>query len=123
MKTMFAVTPRLLLGPAGARTRPALLAAIADARVVCNLAQAPWPYTLADAEAFLQRERPVAEAACLIFLRDGDAPRLIGGVGFGRSPGCGARIRLLAGAALSGAGAMRPRRAGRWSTMRAIRRG
>ena len=86
---MFAVTPRLLLRPGWREDAPALLAAIADQRVVCNLAQAPWPYGLADADAFLTRERKAHEPACLIMLRGERAPRLIGGIGFGRLPGSG----------------------------------
>lgn len=84
---MFAVTPRLLLRPGWREDAPALLAAIADQRIVCNLAQAPWPYGLADAETFLSRDRSAGEPSCLITLRGEGAPRLIGGIGFGRVPG------------------------------------
>ena len=63
----------------------ALREAIADRRIVRNLAQAPWPYSLADAEAFLARERRPGEPACLVFLRTGAAPRLIGGIGLART--------------------------------------
>lgn len=84
---MFARTPRLLLRPGWREDAPQLLAAIADERIVCNLAQAPWPYTLADAQTFLSRERKPHEPSCLIFLRTEGAPRLIGGIGFGRLPG------------------------------------
>jgi RimJ/RimL family protein N-acetyltransferase len=83
---MFARTPRLLLRPGWREDAPQLLAAIADERIVCNLAQAPWPYRLSDAEAFLTRERKPHEASCLIFLRNEGAPRLIGGIGFGCMP-------------------------------------
>lgn len=83
---MFARTSRLLLRPGWREDAPQLLAAIADERIVCNLAQAPWPYGLGDAEAFLARERKPHEASCLIFLRTENAPRLIGGIGFGRMP-------------------------------------
>ncbi len=84
---MFARTERLLLRPGWREDAPALLAAIADERIVCNLAQAPWPYRLSDAEAFLSRERKPHEPNCLIFLRTDGAPRLVGGAGFGRLPG------------------------------------
>ena len=80
---MFARTPRLLLRPGWSEDAPALYAAIADEAIVRNLAQAPWPYSLADAEAFLARERDPHDAACLVYLRTADAPRLIGGIGFG----------------------------------------
>lgn len=85
---MFARTERLLLRPGWSEDAPALHEAIADERIVRNLAQAPWPYMRADAEAFLARERGLREASCLIFLRTMGAPRLVGGIGFGRMP-CG----------------------------------
>src|SRR5207253_4000228 len=49
-------------------------------------AQAPWPYTLADAETFLMRERHPREPTCLIFLRSDGAPILAGAAGFGPAP-------------------------------------
>ena len=66
---------RLLLRPGWREDAPALFRAIADERIVRNLATAPWPYGLADAEAFLTRERRPDEAACLIFLRAEGAPQ------------------------------------------------
>ena len=84
---MFARTPRLLLRPGWSEDAPALYAAIADEAIVRNLALAPWPYRLADAEAFLARERGPRDAACLIYLRTPGAPRLIGAIGFGRLDG------------------------------------
>ena len=83
---MFARTERLLLRPGWMEDAPALHAAIADEAIVRNLAHAPWPYTLLDAKAFLMRERPPTEATSLILLRGDGAPRLIGGIGFGRMP-------------------------------------
>lgn len=83
---MFARTERLLLRPGWREDAPALFQAIADESIVRNLAQAPWPYSFADAETFLARERPHGEPGCLIFLRTEGAPRLIGGIGFGRTP-------------------------------------
>lgn len=84
---MFARTERLLLRPGWREDAPALFQAIADEAIVRNLALAPWPYTLADAAAFLTRERAAHDVACLIFLRTEGAPRLVGGIGFGRKPG------------------------------------
>ena len=81
---MFARTERLLLRPGWREDAPALHAAIGDERVVRNLALAPWPYRMADAEAFLAREREAHDPACLIFLRTMGPPRLIGGIGLGR---------------------------------------
>lgn len=83
---MFARTERLLLRPGWIEDAPALHHAFADERVIRNLASAPWPYGLADAEAFLATERKPCESAALIFLRGAAAPELIGGVGFGRRP-------------------------------------
>ena len=83
---MFARTERLLLRPGWAEDAPALFQAVADERIVRNLANAPWPYRFADAEAFLARDRGAFDASCLIFLRTEQPPRLIGGIGFGRKP-------------------------------------
>ena len=83
---MFARTERLLVRPGWIEDAPALHAAIADERIVRNLATAPWPYRFEDAETFLRRERDPAEPAMLIFLRTGTATELIGGIGFGRRP-------------------------------------
>jgi RimJ/RimL family protein N-acetyltransferase len=84
---MFARTERLLLRPGWTEDAPALFHAICDERIVRNLANAPWPYSFADAEAFLAREpgSPM-DARWLITLRTDGAPRLIGGIGFGRTP-------------------------------------
>ena len=83
---MFARTDRLLLRPGWSEDAPALYEAIRDQGIVRNLATAPWPYRLSDAEAFLARKRGPNETACLIFLRTRGAPKLIGGIGFGRMP-------------------------------------
>ncbi|HEX4737392.1 MAG TPA: GNAT family N-acetyltransferase [Allosphingosinicella sp.] len=83
---MFARTERLLLRPGWIEDAPALHAAIADEALVRNLAQAPWPYTRLDAERYLMRERRPTEASSLIFLRTEEAPQLIGGIGFARTP-------------------------------------
>lgn len=83
---MFARTERLLLRPGWGEDAPALFRAIADERIVRNLATAPWPYRLADAEAFLMRDCPADHGSCLIFLRTESAPCLVGGIGFGRTP-------------------------------------
>ena len=83
---MFARTERLFLRPGWSENAPALYEAFADERIARNLAQAPWPYTRDDAEAFLARERKADEPTCLIFLRTGGAPKLVGGIGLGRMP-------------------------------------
>ena len=83
---MFARTERLLLRPGWSQDAPALYQAIADERIVRNLATAPWPYRMEDAEAFLATERKVSEPSLLIFRCTDGAPELIGGIGFGRKP-------------------------------------
>lgn len=77
---MFARTPRLLLRPGWREDAPALAQSIGDYAVVSRLARAPWPYGLAEAEAFLTADNgPLPHF--LIFARTHGAPRLIGGVG------------------------------------------
>ena len=83
---MFARTDRLLLRPGWLEDAPALFEAIRDEGIVRNLASAPWPYTLEDAQAFLRTERAHGEPCFLIFRRTDGAPQLIGTVGFGRRP-------------------------------------
>ena len=58
---MFARTKRLLLRPGWAEDAPALAAAIADEKIVRNLATAPWPYRMRDAEAIEPLERKLSD--------------------------------------------------------------
>ena len=83
---MFARTESLLLRPGWAEDAQALYAAIADEAIVRNLASAPWPYSLADAEAFLATERPADLPSFLLFRRTRGAPHLVGAAGLGRHP-------------------------------------
>ena len=83
---MFTRTARLLLRPGWAEDAPALAAAIGDERIVRNLATAPWPYRLRDAEAFLARPRDPVLPSFLVFERTGGEPRLVGSCGLGRRP-------------------------------------
>ncbi|MFP5329059.1 MAG: GNAT family N-acetyltransferase [Alphaproteobacteria bacterium] len=83
---MFARTQRLLLRPGFPEDAPALAAAIADERIVRNLATAPWPYALRDAEAFLVAPRDPVLPSFLVFERTNGAPRLVGACGLGRRP-------------------------------------
>lgn len=83
---MFARTPRLLLRPGFPEDAPALAAAIADEAIVKNLATAPWPYRMRDAEAFLACPRDPILPSLLIFERTQSAPQLIGSCGLGRRP-------------------------------------
>ena len=81
---MFARTNRLTLRPGWAEDAPALARAIAHDSVVMKLAQAPWPYTLRDAEWWLASRAAAAhdDVACLILAHEGAAePRLVGCIG------------------------------------------
>jgi RimJ/RimL family protein N-acetyltransferase len=81
---MFARTPRLLLRPGFPEDAPALVNAIADEAIVRNLATAPWPYRMRDAEAFLASPRDPVLPSLLIFERGDGAPQLVGSCGLGR---------------------------------------
>ena len=83
---MFARTERLLLRPGWAEDAPALAQAIADEAIVRNLATAPWPYALRDAEAFLSAPRDPVLPSFLIFERTAGEPALVGACGLGRRP-------------------------------------
>lgn len=83
---MFARTPRLLLRPGFPEDAPALAGAIADEAIVRNLASAPWPYAMRDAEAFLASPRDPILPSLLIFERSTSAPQLVGSCGLGRRP-------------------------------------
>ena len=83
---MFARTERLLLRPGWAEDAPELARAIADEQVVRNLATAPWPYGLEDAEAFLAAPRDPVMPSFLITERTEGAPRIVGSCGLGRRP-------------------------------------
>lgn len=83
---MFARTERLLLRPGWAEDAQALYEAVADEAIVRNLANAPWPYKMSDAEAFLAKERGERDAAFLLFRRTQGAPQLVGAAGFGTDP-------------------------------------
>ena len=89
---MFARTARLLLRPGWAEDAPALAAAIDDERIVRNLATAPWPYRLRDAEAFLAQPRDPVLPSFLIFERTDAEPRLLGSCGLGRRPSGGVEL-------------------------------
>lgn len=83
---MFARTPRLLLRPGFPEDAPALAGAIGDEAIVRNLATAPWPYRMRDAEAFLASPRDPILPSLLIFERGDSAPQLVGACGLGRRP-------------------------------------
>jgi RimJ/RimL family protein N-acetyltransferase len=81
---MFARTPRLLLRPGWPEDAQALHSAMADEGIVRNLASAPWPYSLADAQGFLMRAHEERLPVFLAFKRTGGKPHLVGGCGIGR---------------------------------------
>lgn len=84
---MFARTERLLLRPSWPEDAAAIHGAIADERIVCNLARAPWPYTAEDAERFAASESLEKYPAFMLMLRTGGAPRLVGACGLGERDG------------------------------------
>lgn len=79
---MFARTPRLTLRPAWPEDAPALAEAIAHESVVTKLSRVPWPYTEADADAFIATRGDAADDFfCLIVAHDWPAAAIIGGIG------------------------------------------
>ena len=78
---MFARTKRLTLRPAWPEDAAAIARAIGHEAVVRMLAKAPWPYCLADAEAFTARRDQAGEASFLILSHECEYPRLVGGIG------------------------------------------
>lgn len=83
---MFARTSRLLLRPGWAEDAAALASAIADEAIVRNLATAPWPYGLADAQAFLAAGQNDHLPRFLLFARTDGAPVLVGACGLSAHP-------------------------------------
>jgi RimJ/RimL family protein N-acetyltransferase len=83
---MFARTERLLLRPAWPEDAEAVFHAIADERIVRNLATAPWPYLPEHAVAWTATPRPAHRPASLIFLRTEPQPLLVGAVGIHDTP-------------------------------------
>jgi RimJ/RimL family protein N-acetyltransferase len=77
---MFALTPRLALRPGWPEDAADLARAIGHESVVRNLARAPWPYALGDAQTFLAMPRAAHEPRFLI-VRRGAGETLLGGVG------------------------------------------
>jgi len=81
---MFIRTRRLFLRPAWPEDARAVRDAVGRWEVVKNLARAPWPYTAADAEAFVSgRILTPREASFLIWKRTSGDPELVGSIGFG----------------------------------------
>ncbi len=78
---MFARTERLLLRPSWIEDAEALHFAVADADIVRNLAQAPWPYTMDDAREFAATPQSATHPHFFLFRRTDGAPRLVGCAG------------------------------------------
>jgi RimJ/RimL family protein N-acetyltransferase len=79
---MFVRTDRLLLRPGWLEDAPALARAVnTDPAIARNTARIPWPYALADAEAYLGMEKDPHSPVCLVFARTSGAPRLVGSLG------------------------------------------
>lgn len=84
---MFARTERLLLRPGWAEDALPLRDAIAHEEVAFKLARLPWPYTLGDAQWFLNQPRAEDEAEFLILKRTNALPKVIGGIGISNLEG------------------------------------
>jgi RimJ/RimL family protein N-acetyltransferase len=78
---MFARTKRLTLRPSWLEEAETLAETIAHEAVAMKLARLPWPYTVADAEAFLAIPRGPADARFFILAHEGAYPQMIGGIG------------------------------------------
>lgn len=77
---MFARTPRLTLRPPWPEDAAALALAIGHEDVARTLGGVPFPYSLADAEAWVAEPRRAHEPRFLILAHDGGSPRLVGGI-------------------------------------------
>jgi RimJ/RimL family protein N-acetyltransferase len=77
---MFARTKRLTLRPGWPEDAAALAQAIAHERVATMLARVPWPYSVADAKAFLSVPRGPHDPCFLIEAMDDGTPRIVGGI-------------------------------------------
>ncbi len=89
---MFHVTERLLLRPGWPEDAEAIFAGIGEHAVVCNLARAPWPYTLKHAEEFLSRPAPDALPRFVITMPGNHGSDLVGMVGLDRHEDDGAGV-------------------------------
>ena len=84
---MFARTERLLLRPSWPEDAPELYQAIADERIMRNLASAQWPYTEDEAARFAALEHSETYPTFLLMQRTDGAPRLVGACGLGDNDG------------------------------------
>jgi RimJ/RimL family protein N-acetyltransferase len=101
---MFHRTERLLLRPAWPEDWETILWAIADERVVRNLARAPWPYRAQDAHAFANREPDPRFPTFLLTLPEERGSRLVGCAGLGAGTGGGVELGYWIGRSYWGRG-------------------
>lgn len=78
---MFHRSERLFLRPIWEEDAPAIYRGIAEEVIVRNLARAPWPYTLADAEYFVSMERDPKQPGFAITLPE--TGEYVGQCGYG----------------------------------------
>lgn len=84
---MFIRSERLFLRPGWPEDWAEVLSAINDEGVVCNLATAPWPYTMDDAMEFARRPQERMLPHFIVTLPSAEGAKLIGSVGLGRKDG------------------------------------
>lgn len=77
---MFARTKRLTLRPGWPEDAAAVADAVGYTEVATRLDHVPWPYSLADAEAWLAASRPPNQAELLVFAHGLGRPALVGAV-------------------------------------------
>ena len=83
---MFARTDRLLLRPGWREDAPALAAAVNELGVARSPDGTPWPYTVAEAAAFLAEvQADPARTTLLAYRRTAGAAELVGAVGLART--------------------------------------
>ncbi len=78
---MFIRSERLFLRPAWTEDAAELHTAITHEAVIRNLTRAPWPYQLADAQAFIGGSQQTSHPTLLITQPGSTGSRIIGGVG------------------------------------------
>src|ERR1044072_7327419 len=78
---MFVRTERLTLRPGWIEHAPEVARASGYRSVCDQLAQVPWPYTLADAEAFLAAQQGAPNPALFIHEHVGGIVHLVGAIG------------------------------------------
>ena len=78
---MFVRTKRLTLRPGWPEDAAEVARAIAHEDVAMKLSRVPWPYTEADALAWLTMERARDDVLCVIVAHEQCVPRLIGMIG------------------------------------------